>query len=340
MKEKKLVNLRALLILIVVFGHSIILYSKSFTMFQTIYKVNFLSVLKLNAINAYQMQLFFSLSGYLFYYTCQKHKKYLEFVIDKAKRLLIPFISVVVLYMAPIKMLLNVPGFKEGDYFYNCYDILIKLNNAGHLWFLISLFIIFIIFFTLSKIIKIEKKETKYIIVDIVILLITLLISRNVSIIKDIIPKTSIYRAFTYLFWFYLGFCINKYLALGKEDEAYKKWFIPYLCLMTGALVVFRLTHTRAIVQLVAALCVVVCLYYIIPSKTNKVTEYLDRNSMGMFLFHSPLIYISFTLYPNIHPALMVLINFFGFGFLSSLITELIRKTPLRIIIGEYKKNK
>ena len=56
---------------------------------------------------------------------------------------------------------------------------------------------------------------------------------------------------------------------------------------------------------------------------------------MGMFLFHSPLVYISFTYYPNINPILMILINFICFGFLSSLITELIRKTPLKVIIGE-----
>ena len=163
---------------------------------------------------------------------------------------------------------------------------------------------------------------------------------RNEHFFKSIFPQTAIFRAFTYSFWFYLGFCINKYFSLGKTDDAYKKQFVPFLCILTGALIIYRINHISDVIKLLSALCVVITAYIIVPSKTNKVTEYLDRNSMGMFLFHSPLIYISFTFYPNIHPALMVFINFVCFGFLASLLTELIRRTPLRILIGEYKKNK
>ena len=336
-KDTKLVNLRAILILIVVLGHSIILYSSTFSQFDTINKVRFLDVLKNSVINAYQMQLFFSLSGYLFYYTVQKNKKYFEFIIDKIKRLIIPFLGVGILYMAPIKSLLQVKEFR-GNFFYNCFNNIIKLKLPGHLWFLVALFIIFVVFFTLSKLVKIEKKETKYIIIDVIILIIALVCASHIPFIKKFFPQAAIFRAFTYGFWFYLGFCINKYFALGKTEDAYKKQYVPFLCIITGMLLMYRLHHTFDAIKLLAALSAVITAYIIIPSKTNKVTEYLDRNSMGMFLFHSPLIYISFTFFPNIHPALMVFINFVCFGFLSSLITELVRRTPLRILIGEYKK--
>lgn len=339
-KDTKLVNLRALLILIVVLGHSIIIYSSSWNQFTTINQVHFLDVLKNSVINSYQMQLFFSLSGYLFYYTVQKNKKYLEFTIDKIKRLIIPFLGVGILFLVPIKMILNVPGFTKGSYIYNCFNAIIKMKHTGHLWFLVTLFIIFVLFFTLSKIVKIDKKDTKYILLDVVILLITLFSTTKIAFFKNIIPQTTIYRVFSYAFWFYLGFCINKYFALGREDEAYKRWFVPFLFLLTGALVILRISHASPIIKLASAICVIITAYLIIPSKTNKVTEYLDRNSMGMFLFHSPLIYISYKFYPNIHPALMVFINFVCFGFLASLLTELIRKTPVKILIGEYNKNK
>ena len=78
-----------------------------------------------------------------------------------------------------------------------------------------------------------------------------------------------------------------------------------------------------------------IAMYAVTPTKTNKITEYLDRNSMGIFLFHSPLIYITFTFCPDIHPILMVVINFICFGALASLITVLLRKTPLKFVLGE-----
>ena len=333
MKEKKLINIRALAILIVVLGHSIIIYSSKWTLYDTVNTVHSLDLLK-KIINCYQMQLFFSLSGYLFFYSCLKNKEYFTFVIDKIKRLLIPFFAVAALYVLPLKMLLKVPGF-EGNYFRLFFNSFIKLNNTGHLWFLITLFIIFIIFFTLSKIIKLNKKDLKYKIVDIVILILALIISLNTSYFKSIIPDTGLYRVFEYSFWFYLGFCLNKYFSLGKKNDSYKKLYVPYLCLLTGALMIYRITHETQVIKVITTICVIILPYIIMPSKTNRVTEYLDRNSMGMFLFHSPLVYISFIYYPNINPILMVFINFICFGFLSSLITELIRKTPLKIIIGE-----
>lgn len=338
MKEKKLVNLRALLILIVVLGHSIIIYSTTWNTYTSINEVHFLDVFKNSVINSYQMQLFFSLSGYLFYKTILKNKKYLDFVFDKFKRLLIPFLGVGLLYMTPIKMILNVPGFIKGNFFVTGFNNIIKLMNTGHLWFLTALFIIFIGFFTLSKIIKIEKIDKKHIIIDILILLFCLGVYSKTGEIKSIFPQAAIYRAASYALWFYVGFCINKYFAFGSKENAYKEWYVPYLCLLTGALVIFRINHDSGIVKLASTLSLVVTLYIIMPAKTNKVTEYLDRNSMGMFLFHSPLIYISYTFYPNINPILMVFINFVVFGFISSLLTELIRKTPFKFLIGEYSK--
>ena len=61
----KIVNLRALAIIIVVIGHSIILYSHKWGLYSTIYNVRFLDILK-DWINLIQMPLFLSISGFLF----------------------------------------------------------------------------------------------------------------------------------------------------------------------------------------------------------------------------------------------------------------------------------
>ena len=70
----KIVNLRALAIIIVVIGHSIILYSHKWGLYSTIYNVRFLDILK-DWINLIQMPLFLSISGFLFARSYKKCKK-------------------------------------------------------------------------------------------------------------------------------------------------------------------------------------------------------------------------------------------------------------------------
>lgn len=69
--NKKIVNIRAFAILIIVLGHSIILYSKSWGIYTTIIEVPLLNVLK-DIINSFQLELFFALSGFLFYKSVER----------------------------------------------------------------------------------------------------------------------------------------------------------------------------------------------------------------------------------------------------------------------------
>ncbi len=57
-------------------------------------------------------------------------------------------------------------------------------------------------------------------------------------------------------------------------------------------------------------------------------------NSFGLYLLHSPLIYIIFTYLLNSSPIVVSLLNFFVFGGLAYLMTVLIRKTPMKLLIG------
>ncbi|MBR6949300.1 MAG: hypothetical protein IKH54_03845, partial [Bacilli bacterium] len=66
-----------------------------------------------------------------------------------------------------------------------------------------------------------------------------------------------------------------------------------------------------------------------------KIINNISNNSYGMYLFHSPLVYLTFKFLPNINPILMIIINFIVFGSISYLITYLIRKTKFKFIIGE-----
>lgn len=64
-------NIRAIAIIVVVLGHSIILYSSDWGAYNSAVYYPFLDYLK-KFINLFQMPLFFSLSGYLFIQQYQK----------------------------------------------------------------------------------------------------------------------------------------------------------------------------------------------------------------------------------------------------------------------------
>ena len=78
-----------------------------------------------------------------------------------------------------------------------------------------------------------------------------------------------------------------------------------------------------------------VSMYGVMTKKTCSVVEKIDRNSFGIYLFHSPLIYITFVNIPTSHPAIVVFVNLVVFGAVAYGLTALIRKTKLKVLIGE-----
>lgn len=148
-REYAIDNLRALAILIVVFGHSIILYSSQWALYATDVKVPALDMIK-RIINIIQMPLFFSISGFLFFFT-EKRKKFLEIVLDKARRLLVPFVVFALGWLLPIRLTLEYSGYRdESIYTIIIYKILLGYDN-GHLWFLPTLFLCFIVSYIFLK---------------------------------------------------------------------------------------------------------------------------------------------------------------------------------------------
>lgn len=119
MKSKILLNeviiLRVFAILSVVVGHSIIFYSHDWNFYTPQQESLLLHYLK-SIINIYQMPLFISISGYLFYYLKILNNKYTNFdrfMVNKIKRLIIPFFSVGILAMIPLRLLGNYSGYES-----------------------------------------------------------------------------------------------------------------------------------------------------------------------------------------------------------------------------------
>ena len=315
MRDNKIVNIRALAIIIVVLGHSIILYSTSWGFYQSVNKVIFLDKVK-NIINLFQMPLFFSISGYLLYYQLNKNIEFKEFLIKKAKRLLIPFIIFGIFWMIPIKLLVNYPNYENLKF----YQIVLKLltgNDTGHLWYLPTLFLIFLLVVFIKK--YFIKKS------DILLIIFLFIISYFSSKfeINNYVKQTLFYS-----FYFYLGTLINKYQKTNLNI------FILIILMILNILLFKYFSYLRIFEYILSGL-IIILIYKIMPIRSCNIVNLISENSYGIYLLHSPLIYLTFTYLKDSNPLLVVFINFLVFGILSLLLSILIKKSKIKFVLGE-----
>jgi len=85
---------------------------------------------------------------------------------------------------------------------------------------------------------------------------------------------------------------------------------------------------------LMKGLCIINA-YGAVPDKTCEIVERIDRNSFGIYLFHSPLIYITYATIPDASPFIVVFLNLVVFGAVAYGLSELVRRTKWKALIGE-----
>lgn len=322
-------NIRALAILLVVLGHSIILYSSDWNLYETTWQVPFLDWIK-RIIDIIQMPLFFSLSGYLFVLT-HSGGKIRKLVKNKCLRLVVPYLGIGFFWMIPIRIGVEYKGYEKNSII----DIILKFltaNDVGHLWFLPTLFLIFLLSEVLLSVV--ERIPVLEKISGIVLLFVGgVLYLEGYHIGFGYGPLLS---AYNYLMWFALGYCLNIYKIYIQK--IYKIRFMKWGLMLANLLLlwyVLREPSARVAIFLGLRALFVINVYGMTPEKTCTIIQRIDKNSFGVYLFHSPLIYITFASIPNAYPALVVFINFVVWGSVAFGLTELIRKTKLKILIGE-----
>lgn len=64
--------------------------------------------------------------------------------------------------------------------------------------------------------------------------------------------------------------------------------------------------NTSVIFDLGVRALTIINLFKLIPNTTNKLLDKLGENSFGIYLFHSPLVYITFSYIPNINPIILI----------------------------------
>ncbi len=318
--NKDLVVLRAFAIILVVFGHSIIIFDPEWTMFEPSQPSELLYTVK-RFINVVQMPLFISLSGYLFYSSISKRDStYFEFVKKKYLRIIIPYIIITFLWMNPIKWIVKFQDINSWEQLLFG-QILGKGETNGHLWFLYCLFVIFLI----SKfIILIEYKWY----VDFILLGILSLIHLASGKLTGLFSISTVSYYFVY---FFVGYMINKYLS--HFEKKHNKFFIPcIICIWT-----FCVYFSHPISNLILVILILIGIYMISFNRIHKSKFVNDIStfSFGIYLFHSPLIYITYTYFADIHPILIIIINFLFWGSISYLITMLLKNSKLKFIIGD-----
>ena len=329
-KLTQLTNIRTLAIMMVVLGHSIILYSSEWDLYTTTVSAPFLNSLK-KLLDVVQMPLFFSLSGYLFVFTHRMKHGIFRLLKSKTLRLLVPYVGIGVGFLLPVRLAVGFPSYQNmgiGAFARN----LLTSSDVGHLWFLPALFVMFLLSELLLCVFERLPLIGKW--ADFLLCVTALgLYLEGYRISLGYLPLLSAYK---YLLWFALGYLINtrQTLLRGIYGFSVLKWG---LLTLNAALLWFIFTGKVESVLaslIVVALCIVNA-YGAIPEKSCALVEKVDRNSFGIYLFHSPMIYITFATIPDAHPVIVVFLNLVVFGGMAYGLTALIRRTKMKVLIGE-----
>lgn len=140
--------IKFILILLVILCHSTAFWTGTwFNIKSPVYASPFLNCF--TSFNSFHIYALTFVSGYIFFYKINEQKDYTkpkEFIYNKFKRLLIPYILTSLLWVIPIN------GY---FYHYSLNDVLVKYVfgcSPSQLWYLLMLFNVFVIFFFLHNI--------------------------------------------------------------------------------------------------------------------------------------------------------------------------------------------
>ncbi len=319
-RNHQLDAIRAVAILLVMFGHAIIIYDPAWRYFHSTVEAPVCVWLKQHVINLVQMPLFFALAGYL-HSRQMGRKAFGPFAVGKLKRLGIPFFFVGLCIMLPIKVALGVPFHAEQGLGEMLLSFLLGRNCVGHLWFLPSLLLVYL----LAKMaLTTHRNVTRDVIVfSCLVLMATFIPAKWVWRIPYLL------QVITYAPYFYLGFLVAEY------DWDKTGIFCRLGLVALGALLAAGAAWGGLNFPVLPSLAATFAFFALMPNVYHPLIRRISADSFGLYLFHSPLIYFAFTMMPNVEPGWMILVNFIGCGLLAWGLTALMRRLHLRMLIGE-----
>jgi len=244
---------------------------------------------------SFHIPLFIFASGYIYYYCKKERGKYSNFIElfeKKAKRLLIPFVTVSLLFTLPIRFLLGFHPQSQKYLEFMVHNLIYPLNN---LWFLLALFVVFVLFYALEPVVnKIHWSLS-------VILFVTIFfVASSPAYYWNIFMTQS---AFGLLIYFYLG-----YLFREKKITIGEKTIFPVICVGVTHFLLFQITLFNRLqfnpnlilaanlVKAVLGILFVLSLCNYAFSRggllKNRYTKMIEKRSFGIYLFHEPIIFL------------------------------------------------
>lgn len=257
-----------------------------------------------------------------------------SFLWNKCKRILLPFLIIGLAWMLPIRLLLDYPGYRGQSISTVILKDFLWGSDNGHLWFLPTLFLMLAVSLALIKVCGTGIR------LDIAMGTLSLLSWAVFVFAHTLVQKNTYLAQFAfYYFFFALGFIYHRHEAVLRRENRRGTTTplipTPITVIILAACVALSWnTHSTTITFVLSAISTL-CIYLLIPRRSCAPLRLISKDSMGIYLFHSPMLYISFTYWPEINPLFMVLINFVGFGCVAILLTELMRRIHCGIVIGE-----
>lgn len=294
--------LRVIVTLLVIVGHSTyyaistpyggINYAETFDLNTNVFCR--ISRMLSNFIYTFHMPLFMALSGGLFFRSIEKGKlTFRTLLLAKAKRLLIPFVIVTLLYSFPLKLV--------SGYYAESENILkdlilgqLLIQGNSHLWFLIALFLIFLWIFALESKIK-GKKISKFLILFLL------------AELSQLVSLKLLQYPLQYAVWFYAGYCFEEHR--NAFNALLKKTFV----ILNGAILAVSFyaeahfsanandLNTVLFIEILKVISIISgCIFtygiafYLSQTKIKKYSLYKvwANNSFGIYLYSDPWNYV------------------------------------------------
>lgn len=337
--EERLNNcsfIKIILMILIVCYHSILYWSGGWFGPSPIYDAKILAVLS-KWMNTFHVYGFVLISGYIYRYLrteCGKYNSFAGFINNKAKRLLVPYIFVCLIWVIPITVYHS--GLGMDDIFFK----FILGTSPSQLWFLLMLFNVFIISYLMTPFWE------KHLLLSFLVVM----VCYGLSIVGNrIMPDVfNIWTSLRYVLFFFIGFNLRKYAECILWKIPAWIYFIMHVFVFAGLWFVGSMSGTLCklvsyvgshLLYVIGAIMIFMVLQKIANSvnRYNKVLKFLSDKSMIVYLFHQQIIYFTIVLFNGvINPWMHAFVNFsVSFG-LSLLISVALKKFKFtRMLIGE-----
>jgi len=334
--------IKTVLMLIIVFYHSILFWTG--TWFTVVGKPVFeCAIFKYISfwLGTFHVYTFTLISGYIFYYLKvekQKYSCFKIFLLNKCKRLLIPYCFISIFWIVPVKLFFEGKNIVE-----HLINVFLGIGGA-QLWYLVMLFLVFVISYQILPLILQENIKSRIL----VFLIIVICLGGNLVWNYFRIPNYfQVNNVLKHLPFFILGIKIRQKQDLWIRKVPKILYFILdiFLCMLTFLLKKYNglFSIFRTMIEILLNFTSVLMVFFILQKLAERLTInekillFFSRRAMPIYMFHQQFIYfVIFFLNGKVTPYAHALANFLISLFLSIIISSilLVFKTT-RLMIGE-----